>query len=223
MSRIANTNQTKARTSDAIRVLRVDASSRYEDSVSRVLTDTFISEFGNRHGNVDVTTRDVAQGLPFVDEAWITANLTPPDERTPAHRSSLAQSDALVEELANSDVVVIGVPVYNFGIPATLKAWIDMVARARLTFRYTETGPEGLLRGKKAYLIVTSGGTAVGSDIDFATGYMRHVLGFLGIREVDVISADQLMMQGERALESGRAQAVAAAEALSRAREERAA
>jgi len=95
-----------------------------------------------------------------------------------------------------ADVLVIGVPIYNFGIPAALKAWVDMVARARLTFRYTEQGPEGLLRVKRAYLVVASGGTAAGSAVDFATGYLRHVLGFLGIDDVEIIAADRAQVRG---------------------------
>jgi FMN-dependent NADH-azoreductase len=120
------------------------------------------------------------------------------DQRSAAQRAALAESDALVAELAAADLLVIGVPIYNFGVPAALKAWVDMVARARLTFRYTENGPEGLLRGKRAYLVVASGGTAVGSEIDFATGYLRHVLGFLGIEDVQIIAADRGSLRGER-------------------------
>jgi FMN-dependent NADH-azoreductase len=116
-----------------------------------------------------------------LDTDWVTANFTPPEERGEAERAALAESDALVAELKAADVLVIGVPIYNFGIPAALKAWVDLVARARVTFRYTEQGPVGLLTGKRAYLAVASGGTPVGSAIDFATGYLRHVLGFLGI------------------------------------------
>jgi len=109
----------------------------------------------------------------------------------------LAHSDELIAELEAADTIVIGVPVYNFAIPAALKAWVDQIARARRTFRYTETGPEGLLKGKKAYLVVASGGVPVGSDYDFATGYLRHVLGFVGITDVTVIEAGQQMMDGE--------------------------
>ncbi|MEM9054926.1 MAG: NAD(P)H-dependent oxidoreductase, partial [Pseudomonadota bacterium] len=98
------------------------------------------------------------------------------------------------------------VPVYNFGVPAALKAWIDLVARARKTFKYTETGPVGLLEGKTAYVVIASGGTPSGAQIDFATPYVRHVLGFLGIHEVNVIAADQLMTAGEEKVETATAQ-----------------
>jgi FMN-dependent NADH-azoreductase len=97
---------------------------------------------------------------------------------------------------------VIGVPVYNFGVPAALKAWIDLVARAGVTFKYTETGPVGLLNDKRAILAVATGGTPVGSDIDFATGYMKHVLGFIGIHNVEVIAADSVMANGADAIAS---------------------
>ena len=111
----------------------------------------------------------------------------------------MAESDALIAEVQAADVLVIGVPVYNFGVPAALKAWIDMIARARETFKYTENGPVGLLTNKKAYLVVASGGTEVGSAIDFATPYMKHVMGFIGITDVTVISAGQQMMDEKAA------------------------
>jgi FMN-dependent NADH-azoreductase len=105
-------------------------------------------------------------------------------------------SDALVAELQAADEIVIAVPVYNFSVPAALKAWIDMVARARVTFRYTEDGPVGLLTGKRAWVIVGSGGTELDGPVDFATAWLRHVLGFLGIDDVRVIAADRQMVVG---------------------------
>lgn len=182
----------------ALRVLRVDSSGRAHGSVTRQLADLLIQGLAQRQP-VEVTTRDVAQGIPFVDEAWIGANFTDPAQRDAAKLAALAGSDALVAEVMGADVLVIGVPVYNFGVPAALKAWIDMVARARLTFRYTEHGPEGLLKGKKAYLVVASGGVPVGGAIDFATPWLKHVLGFLGIVDVEVIAAERQMVQGETA------------------------
>jgi FMN-dependent NADH-azoreductase len=101
-------------------------------------------------------------------------------------------------------VIVIGVPVYNFGVPAALKAWVDMIARARSTFRYSDQGPVGLLQGKKVFLVVASGGVAVDSDIDFATPYMRQALRFLGITDIDVIAADQQIQRGSDAMSSAR-------------------
>jgi len=202
-----------------LRILRVDASARREGaagpSVTRGLTDALLARLGEiRAGRpLEVTVRDVGAGLPVVDEAWVAANFTEAERRSPAQRAALAHSDALVAELQAADVVIIGAPVYNFGIPASLKAWIDLVARARLTFRYTEAGVEGLLRGKRACLVVASGGTPIGSGIDFASTYLRHVLGFLGITEVEVLGAERLMARGEQAVAEahGRIEAVAGA------------
>lgn len=184
--------------SRVLKVLRVDSSARREGSVSRRVADALIEQLEVSEGAVEVRVRDLAAAAPrFVDAAWVDANFTAPEQRSEAQRAALAESDALVAELKGADVLVIGVPIYNFGIPAKLKAWVDMVARARVTFRYSENGPVGLLRGKRAYLAVASGGTAVGSEIDFATGYLRHVLGFLGIDDVEIVAADRLMGRGE--------------------------
>ncbi|MCH8159834.1 MAG: NAD(P)H-dependent oxidoreductase, partial [Proteobacteria bacterium] len=121
-------------------------------------------------------------------------------------RKTLAYSDTLVAELQNADVLVIGVSMYNFSITATLKAWIDMIARARLTFRYTENGPQGLLSGKKAYLVVATGGVPVGSPMDFATPYLRHALAFVGITDVEIVAADRLNSEAEESLNKAREQ-----------------
>ena len=172
-------------------LLRIDSSARTDGSVTRRLVDTYV-ETRQAGGGVDVVTRDVSAGLPFLDASWVNANFTPEDERTDEQRDTLALSDALIAELEAADEIVIGLPIYNFGVPSTLKAWIDLVARARKTFRYTEVGPVGLLTGKRATILVASGGTEVGSAIDFATPYLRHVLGFIGIHDVTVIAADQL-------------------------------
>ncbi len=193
--------QTTLSTPQTLRVLRVDASARVEGSITRRLADQMIDGLQARLADVSVTRRDVAQGLPFVDAAWVNANFTDPDSRSAAHRESLSGSDALVAEVMEADVWVIGVPIYNFGVPASLKAWIDQIARARLTFHYTEQGPKGLLTGKKVYILTATGGTEVGSEIDFATPWLKFVLGFLGITDVEVIAADRAMMRGDAARE----------------------
>jgi FMN-dependent NADH-azoreductase len=183
----------------SLRVLRVDASARVEGSVSRQLADVLVGELGERVPALSVVRRDVAPGLPLVDAAWVEANLTDPAARTAVQRQALAKSDELVAELMATDVLLVATPIYNFGVPASLKAWIDQVARARLTFRYTEYGPEGLLTGKKAYILAATGGTEVGSAIDFATPWLKFVLGFLGIADVEVIAADRGMSRGDAA------------------------
>ncbi len=178
-------------------LLLVNASSRYQDSLTRAVSAEIAQYLAELNG-LSVKERDVAAGLPFVSEQWVNANFTDPAERSDAQRQTLAQSDRLVKELHAARQLVMGVPVYNFTIPATLKAWIDLVARARETFRYTENGPEGLLNIEKAYLVVASGGVPIGSDMDFATGYLRQVLGFLGINDVTVIYANQWLKQNDR-------------------------
>ena len=176
-----------------LKVLRIDASSRYEGSVTRQLVDDFLQQLHAQQGAIQVTQRDLArEALPFIDAHWIGASFTPADQRNPSQQEVLAYSDRLIQEMQDADVLVLGVPVYNFSIPAALKAWIDLVARAGVTFRYTDKGPLGLLKNKKAYLILASGGTPIGSAIDFASGYLRHVLGFLGIEDLELISAPRL-------------------------------
>ncbi len=180
-------------------ILRIDASARRDGSVSRDLADKIIARFGE---DTQVTTRDLALGLPLIDEEWVGANFTPADDRSDAQKAKLALSDELVAEVKAADTLVIGLPIYNFGVPAALKAWVDQVARAGVTFKYSEYGPKGLLEGKRAIVAVASGGTEAGSDIDFATGYIRHVLAFIGITNVDFVTADRLMIDAEATLKS---------------------
>lgn len=178
-------------------VLLVNASSRYQDSLTRGVAAE-VAQYLAGQNQLPVTERDVAAGLPFINEDWVNANFTDPEDRSVSQQQTLALSDALVKELQSAKQLVIGVPVYNFSIPATLKAWIDLVARARETFRYTENGPQGLLNTEKAYLVAASGGVPIGSDWDFATGYLRQVLGFMGISDVTVIDANQWLKHPDR-------------------------
>ncbi|MEK9712247.1 MAG: NAD(P)H-dependent oxidoreductase [Thalassolituus sp.] len=178
-------------------ILRVDSSMRTEGSVSRDLADKLIEKLSNDH--TQVTLRDLAKGIDLIDENWIGANFTDPSERSEEQKATLAKSDELVSELHDADTIVITAPVYNFHVPAALKAWIDMVARARETFRYTENGPVGLLTGKKVYVVMTSGGTVLGSDYDFVSGYLKHVLAFIGLSDVTFIDSSGLMLDAEKA------------------------
>lgn len=193
--------------SKSLTVLNVESSARRDGSITRRLADRVIAGLGEGSVSVTTITRDVAAGLPVVDEAWVGANFTDPSARSSEQKARLALSDTLVAELRAADVLVIGVPVYNFGIPAALKAWIDLVARARETFIYSETGPVGLLTGKRAIIVLASGGTRIGSEIDFASGYLKHVLAFIGITDVSVVAADQLMVAGETRVHEAEQQA----------------
>jgi FMN-dependent NADH-azoreductase len=191
--------------SNTTKVLEISASARGAGSASRELSRNLIEALDDRYGNVRTVRRDLSAGIPFVDEGWVEANFTPEESRTDKHREALAFSDSLVAELLEADVLVFGVPLYNYNIPASLKGWIDMVARARLTFRYTEEGSEGLLQKKKAYLIVATGGVPVGSPLDFATPYLKHALSFLGITDVEIIAADRLNSQADESMDAARA------------------
>lgn len=186
----------------ALSLLRVDSSASGSGSVTRMLADQIVGRFPS----ANVTHRDVAANpIPLVDEAWIAARSLAPDDRTEAQRALLALSDLLIEEVDRADVLVIGVPIYNFGVPAALKAWVDQVARVGVAFRYTETGPVGLLRNKPTYLAVASGGTEAASEADYAGKYMQFLLSFLGITDTTVIAADRIALDPEgtvaRALE----------------------
>jgi len=189
-----------------LQVLSINSSGRQEGSVSRELGADLIAALEDRHQSINLTQRDVGSGLPFVDAAWIEANFTPDENRTERQIETLSLSDELVEELKAADVIVLGVAVYNFSISAALKAWIDMVCRARVTFRYTEKGPVGLLQGKTVYAVVATGGVAVGSPMDFATPYLRHAFGFLGITDVQVIAADRLNSNMDESMDRARAE-----------------
>lgn len=174
-------------------ILHINASGTTEGSVSRAATARLIAEIGPAR----VITRDLAATpLPQVDGTWINARLVPEADRTDADRASLALSDELIAELKAADIVVIGMPMYNFGMPASLKAWIDLIARPKVTFAYSEAGPVGLLEGKRAIVAVASGGVPVDSDLDFATPHLRQVLRFVGINDItvhvakDVIAAE---------------------------------
>lgn len=181
-------------------VLAVNASGRYQDSLTRQVSAKLIDELKNTFADLEVNERDLAQGLPFVDQPWIIANFTDAERREPQQKQTLAFSDELIKELQHADTIVIGSPIYNFGVPAVLKAWVDLVARARVTFRYTEDGPEGLVKNKKVYLVMASGGVPIGSALDHATSYMQHVLGFLGMTDVNVVDATKIDLKNGEVL-----------------------
>ncbi|MEL6587766.1 MAG: NAD(P)H-dependent oxidoreductase [Pseudomonadota bacterium] len=146
-------------------ILRIDASARQAGSVTRDLLDRIEARLGGQ-----VTRRDVgAAPLPLLTADWVDANFTPKDQRNSDQRQALALSDALVAEVQAADTLLIALPIYNFSVPASLKAWIDLIARAGLTFKYSETGPKGLLTGKRAIVVVASGGVPMDSPVDFAT------------------------------------------------------
>jgi FMN-dependent NADH-azoreductase len=184
-------------------ILHIDASGRGKPSVSRQLSNEIVQKISSDQTNV--TYRDVSQGLSFVDETMIGAYYTHKAERSDEQHQAIALSDTIVGELMDADTVVIGMPIYNFSMPAGFKTWSDLAARVGETFTYTENGPVGLLEGKKAYVAVASGGTKVGSEIDFLTPWLRHFLGFIGISDVEIVQAEAINRNGDKAVEEARA------------------
>jgi len=180
-----------------MKILRIDSSAKTKNSESRRLTDRIIDGLKKSGKSLDVTVRDLNESLPQVNTAWIVANNTPADDHTDEHKKTLALSNTLVGEIEAADTLIIGVALYNFSITASLKLWIDLVCRARKTFAYVDGSPKGLMIGKKAIVCFASGGTSFGSDIDFASGYLRHILGFIGITDLTFISADKHFMDDQ--------------------------
>lgn len=177
-------------------ILHITASIRNDESVSRSLGKRLVERLAENQG-AKVVTRDLAKNdLPYIDAERFAANLAPYAERSPEQRDLAKVADELIEELQEADTIVFSVPVYNFSVPATVKAWADLVARAGTTFRYTENGPEGLLTGKKVYITAASGGTAMGSEIDFMSPWLKFFLGFLGMTDVELVAADGIMGEG---------------------------
>ncbi len=182
---------------EPMKILRVDSSAKTENSESRRLTDRIIDGLKTNGKSLDVTVRDLNESLPQVNTAWIEANNTASDDQTDEHKKTLALSNTLVGEIEAADTLIIGVALYNFSITASLKLWIDLVCRARKTFAYVDGSPKGLMTGKKAIICFASGGTPFESNIDFASGYLRHILGFIGITDVTFISADKHFMDDQ--------------------------
>jgi FMN-dependent NADH-azoreductase len=175
-------------------LLKIDSSPMGEHSISRKLTTEFAATWRKAHPGGTVISRDLSKTeLPVVNRVWVGAAHTPADSHSPEQREALAVSDKLIAELQQADEYVFGVPMHNFSIPSTLKLWIDQVARAGKTFSYGADGPKGLLTGKKATLLIASGGvyerTAMES-LNFVTPYLRAVFGFLGITDVKIIAAE---------------------------------
>jgi FMN-dependent NADH-azoreductase len=175
-------------------LLKFDTSPMGERSISRKLTEEFAKSWLPAHPGGRIVERDLTTlNLPVINGFWVGASYTPEQARTPEQSAVLATSDALIADLQQADEYVFGVPMHNFGIPSTLKLWIDQIARAGKTFSFGPDGPKGLLTGKKATLLLASGGvysegTAMAS-FDFVAPYLRAVFGFLGITDVTIIAA----------------------------------
>jgi FMN-dependent NADH-azoreductase len=175
-------------------ILHLDASGRHKSSQSRHLSQEMVDSLQQSHEGT-VVYRDISQGLPFVDDTLITSMYMPAQKRSPAQQEVLNLSNTLVEEFLKADLIVLGIPIYNFTMPAAFKAYADLIARKGLTFEYTDAGPKGLVKDKDIYVLITTGGTEVGSEDDFLSPWLRHFFTFLGIEQpIEIIAADGLMM-----------------------------
>lgn len=176
-------------------LLKIDSSPMGERSISRKLTEEFVKTWIKAHPKEKVISRDLTlTEIPVIDAGWVAAAYTPEDARTKEQRETLGISDMLIAELQKADEYVVGVPMHNFGIPSTLKLWIDQVMRAGKTFSYTSNGASGLLEGKKATFLMASGavyehGSALAA-LNFVTPYLRTVFGYMGVTDVNFIAAE---------------------------------
>ena len=176
-------------------ILQINASIFSENGQSTRLADQFASDLRASNPGAELVKRDLASDpIPHLTAQRFGAFLAKADERTAEQMEVAEFSDRLIEELRRADVIVLGVPMYNFGIPSTLKAYIDHVARAGVTFKYTETGPVGLLEGKKAYIFASRGGAYAGTPRDSQTTYLRDFLQFIGITDVEFVYAEGLAL-----------------------------
>jgi FMN-dependent NADH-azoreductase len=187
------------------KILQINSSARRvqdgQGSFSTRFATELVDALKGREAAATVTVRDLGTNPhPTLDETTLGALFTPADQRSPEQAAIVAANDALIAELQAHDVIVIGVPMINFGVPAQLKNWIDAVARAGVTFRYTATGPEGLVTGKKVYVVSARGGFHVGQPTDEGvTNYLRNFLGFLGMKDVEFVYLEGLNMGPEAA------------------------
>lgn len=180
-------------------LLQINTSLFSGEGQSSRLADQFVAAWRQRHPQAGVTTRDLArEPVPHLDAGRFRAFTTAPEARDAQQQAVAAYSDALISELQRADVIVLGLPMYNFGVPSQLKAYFDHVARAGITFRYTAQGPQGLLQGKKAYVFAARGGLYAGTPLDSQTNYVRDFLRFIGIAEVEFVYAEGLNLGAER-------------------------
>lgn len=179
-------------------LLQINASLFANEGQSSQLANRFVAAWQSRNPEGQVLVRDLAADpVPHLDGERFSAFLSKPGERSVAQQAVVDYSDALIEELKAADVVVLGLPLYNFGVPSTLKAYFDHIARAGVTFRYAAQGPEGLLRGKKAYVMATRGGHYAGTPLDTQTAFIRNFLAFIGIADVEFVYAEDLALGDE--------------------------
>jgi FMN-dependent NADH-azoreductase len=176
-------------------ILQINSSARREASHSTRLGNRIVERLRKADPETALTVRDLSHTpQPVLDEAALGALFSAPDQRTAEQAARVALDDAVIAELQAADVVVLGVPMYNFGVPSQLKNWIDAISRAGVTFRYTEKGPEGLVKGKTVYVALTRGGKYRNTPADTQVPYLKTVLGFLGMTDVHFVYAEGLAL-----------------------------
>jgi FMN-dependent NADH-azoreductase len=175
-------------------LLQINASLNHDNGQSSQLANQFVAAFRKCHPEARMVVRNVAaaDAVPHLDAERFGAFVTKPEERSDAQHSVVAYSDALIDELKQADVIVLGLPMYNFGVPSQLKAYFDHIARAGVTFKYTDKGPVGQLTGKKVYVFAARGGLYEGTPMDTQTSYVRDFLRFIGMADVEFIYAEGL-------------------------------
>lgn len=178
-----------------MKILQINASARSAGANSTRLADAVTQRLQAQNPGAVLELRDLAAAPhPVLDEPALSALFTPADQRTPEQVARVALDDALIAQVQSADLIVLGVPMYNFGVPVQLKSWIDAIARSGVTFRYTEKGPEGLIQGKKVYVALARGGLYRDTPADAQVPYLKNVLGFLGMSDVEFIYAEGLAM-----------------------------
>ena len=197
-------------------LLKLNTSLYSNAGQSSRLTDEFVAAWLGNNPGAEVIARDLARDpVPHLTEERFGALLSKPGERTVAQQAVVSYSDTLIDELKRADVIVLGLPMYNFGVPSTLKAYFDHIARSGVTFRYTENGAVGLLQGKKVYVLAARGGLYAGTALDTETAYVRQFLGFLGMTDVEFVYAEGLAIS-PASKDAGIEQAKRAIQALNR-------
>lgn len=183
-----------------MKILQINASARGAAANSTQLADTIVAGLKRQHPQAQVHVHDLGNvPHPTLDSEALNALFTPADDRTPEQQARVEQDDALIAQVQGADILVFGVPMYNFGIPAQLKSWFDAIARAGVTFRYTDQGPEGLLKGKRVYVALARGGIYRDTPNDSQVPYLKTMLAFLGMTDVEWIYAEGLAMGAESA------------------------
>lgn len=186
-----------------MKILQINTAARSTGANSTKLADSIMVRLKAKHPQATLEVRDLAANPhPVLDEAALGALFTPADQRSSEQAARVALDDALIAQVQSADIIVLGVPMYNFGVSVQLKSWIDAIARAGVTFQYTASGPEGLLKGKKVYLALARGGVYRETPNDSQVPYLKTVLGFLGMTDVACVYAEGLAMGSESAIQA---------------------